>query len=136
MGEFYRNIECNEDDVISFGEDTFKVGKFRKALYQCFGYDFGYGLIGLLGNQGVKLNKQAISPQSNNDDYTKWFDEGVDCEILKTDAPGWRKAKVKINVRIEFSIEEGDREQLMEQQLQETDATLHHDIHFENDDSR
>jgi KGK domain len=135
MGEFYRNIECNEDDVISFGEDTFKVGKFKKAVRECFGYDFGYGLVSLLSNQGVRIDKQAISPQGNNEDYTKWFDEGVDCNILKTDAPGWRKAKIKIKVSIEFTIEESDQQKLMEQQFQETDATIHYEVNLvdEND---
>ncbi|MEC4895662.1 MAG: KGK domain-containing protein [Oscillatoria sp. PMC 1051.18] len=96
-------LECKEDDVVSFGEDTFKIGKFKKAVQEAFGYDIGYALLGLLANQGVRIDKKVISPQGNNEDYTQWFDDGIDCEILKTDGQGWRKAKVKIKLELEFN---------------------------------
>ncbi|MBD2577443.1 KGK domain-containing protein [Oscillatoria sp. FACHB-1406] len=133
MEALYRAIDCNENDVISFGEETFKIGRFKKALYQCFDYDFGYGLIGLLGNQGIKISKQTVSAYDNHEDYTKWFNEGIDCEILKTDVTGWQKAKVKIKVSVEFSIEE-DESQLAHSNgkflAQDTDATLDYDINL------
>ncbi|MEC4986673.1 MAG: KGK domain-containing protein [Oscillatoria sp. PMC 1068.18] len=96
-------IECKEDDVVSFGEDTFKIGKLNKAVQEAFGYDIGYALLGLLANQGVRIDKKVISPQGNNEDYLQWFNEGIDCEILKTDGQGWRKAKVKIKIELEFN---------------------------------
>lgn len=133
MEGLYRTVDCNENDVISFGEDTFKIGRFKRALYQCFDYDFGYGLIGLLGNQGIKISKQNVSPYDNNEDYTKWFNEGIDCEILKTDLKGWQKAKVKIKVSVEISIEEDESQSIPNNGkllAQDTDATLDYDINL------
>jgi hypothetical protein len=130
MGEQDYPLECRDDDVVAFGDDTFKVSKFRNAVKQCFGYDFGYGLLSLLGNHGVKISKDAIAPEGNNDDYTKWFNEGVDCEILKTDARGWHKAKVKIKISVEFVGEVEDNSTLIEQHQQDTDATLHNPVIF------
>lgn len=106
MGNNEDREEFNDNDVIAFGDDAFKIGKFKQALRQCFGYDFGYGLLGLLSNQGIKIDKTQVSPDGEQSDFLKWFNEGVDCEILKTDAKGWRKAKVKVKVAVEFVMDE------------------------------
>lgn len=106
MGKNGSREGFNDDDVIAFGDDAFKIGKFKQALQQCFGYDFGYGLLGLLSNQGIKIDKTQVSPEGEQSDFLKWFNEGVECEILKTDAKGWRKGKVKVKVAVEFVLDE------------------------------
>ncbi|MEA5471796.1 KGK domain-containing protein [Spirulina sp. 06S082] len=106
MGKNSRQEGFDDNDVIAFGDDAFKIGKFKQALQKCFGYDFGYGLLGLLGNQGIKIDKTNVSPDGEQSDFLKWFNEGVECEILKTDAKGWRNAKVKIKVSVEFVVDE------------------------------
>ncbi|MBP0021500.1 MAG: hypothetical protein J7647_28585 [Cyanobacteria bacterium SBLK] len=106
MGKNGRQEGFNDNDVIAFGDDAFKIGKFKQALKECFGYDFGYGLLGLLSNQGIKIDKTQVSPDGEQSDFLKWFNEGVDCEILKTDAKGWRKARVKVKVAVEFIVDE------------------------------
>lgn len=128
-----RQEEFNDDDVIAFGDDAFKIGKFKQALKQCFGYDFGYGLLGLLSNQGIKIDKTQVSPEGEQSDFLKWFNEGVECEVLKTDARGWRKARVKVKVTVEFNLDEPSappREQsasldtLNDLDVDESDATV------------
>ncbi|WP_204105108.1 MULTISPECIES: KGK domain-containing protein [Spirulina sp. CCY15215] len=106
MGKNSLQEGFDDNDVIAFGDDAFKIGKFKQALQKCFGYDFGYGLLGLLGNQGIKIDKNQVSPEGEQSDFLKWFNEGVECEILRTDAKGWRNAKVKIKVSVEFVVEE------------------------------
>jgi hypothetical protein len=94
-------ISCHDDDVIAFGDDTFKVGKFRQAVQDCFGHDVGYGLMALLKSAGVAIDAKAVSPQGNKEDFAQWFTQGIACELLQTDTPGWKNARVKITVDIE-----------------------------------
>ncbi|MEM9542345.1 MAG: KGK domain-containing protein [Cyanobacteria bacterium P01_E01_bin.42] len=127
MGQNSHQEGFNDDDVIAFGDDAFKVGKFKQALKECFGYDFGYGLLGLLSNQGIKIDKTKVSPDGEQADFLKWFNEGVDCEILKTDARGWRKARVKVEVAVEFVLDDPPaipKESPPEPKRQETSSPL------------
>ncbi|GET42165.1 KGK domain-containing protein [Microseira wollei] len=36
----------------------------------------------------------------------KWFDDGLDCEILRPGAKGWQKGRVRIKVTLEFCPDE------------------------------
>jgi len=40
-----------------------------------------------------------------------WFEEGIDCEILKLGAKDWQKGKIKIRVSLEFCPNEPDVEE-------------------------
>lgn len=44
--------------------------------------------------------------------FEPWFDDGINCEILKTNGKGWQKGKVRINLNIsvEFCPDEPDVE--------------------------
>lgn len=35
----------------------------------------------------------------------KWFDEGINCEVLKFGAKSWKKGKVKIRISLEFCLD-------------------------------
>jgi len=48
--------------------------------------------------------KSELSVDSYNTPYN-WFDQGVDCEILKLGSNTWQKGKLKIHVSIEFCPE-------------------------------
>ncbi len=42
----------------------------------------------------------------------KWFEEGIDCEVLKFDSNAWRKGKVRIKVSLEFCPDEPEIEEI------------------------
>lgn len=64
-------------------------------------------------NEALIESKQAfsqklgadLSPDSRGIPYS-WFDQGVDCEILKLGSSEWQKGRLKIRVSIEFCPDE------------------------------
>jgi len=103
---------CDEDDVVSFGDDTFKVSKFRKAVNGAFGNNLGNQFYSQLSSyQGIKIDGAIVAPKGVDEPYARWFNDGIDCEILQLGSKIWQKGKVKIKVSVEFYIEE-DSEQL------------------------
>lgn len=107
MEDKYSLQDCGDDDVLCFGNDTFKVGKFRKALNKSFGSSAGSSLTSELRDKGVAIN---VIPNGNYDDYSNWFTQGIDCEILNLGSKSWKKAKVKIKISIEFYVENEEPE--------------------------
>ena len=113
MEEKFSLQNCDEDDVLSFGDDTFKVSKFRKAVNGAFGNNLGNQLNSQLSSyHGVKIDGAILAPKGINEPYARWFNDGIDCEILKLGSKGWQKGRVRIKVSVEFYVEE-DSEQLV-----------------------
>lgn len=106
MEENFYLSDCDDDDVLSFGDNTFKVSKFRKAVNQSFGSDIGSVLSSQLSRQGVSIDQQILLPSGNNKDYMRWFNEGIDCEILNLGFRSWKKGKVRIKFSVEFYEEQ------------------------------
>jgi hypothetical protein len=46
--------------------------------------------------------------------YGKWFGDGINCEVLRLDAKGWQKGKVRIELKVslEFCPDETEISQL------------------------
>ncbi|WP_281259075.1 KGK domain-containing protein [Nostoc cycadae] len=34
MKDLYKSLECNNDDVVEIGENTYKIDRFKKAIIQ------------------------------------------------------------------------------------------------------
>ena len=91
------SIKCNDKDVISFGDDTFKIDRLRTA-------------VNLISNQGLAnqlknlLNAQRVNISASTS--SNWFKEGINCEILTLGATKWRKGKMKFKLSLEFYVEE------------------------------
>ena len=98
--------DCPNDDVLAFNDDTYKVGKFRKAVTQALKSEkIGDQVNYLLANQyGVKAYANW------NKCNVLWFGEGINCEILKLGSSGWKKGKLKIKVTLEFCPDEPEVE--------------------------
>ncbi len=113
MEEKFSLQNCDEDDVLSFGDDTFKVSKFKRAVKRAFGNDLGYQLNNQLSSyHGIKIDGAILAPSGVNEPYGRWFNDGIDCEILQIGSKGWQKGKVRIKLSVEFYVEE-DSEQLV-----------------------
>ncbi|MFM2063918.1 MAG: hypothetical protein RLZZ507_3589 [Cyanobacteriota bacterium] len=101
MEEKLKLIECNDDDVIEFGNKTYKVSKMRQAVNESSNQPLAYALQRELSNKGVKINQK---PSDN------WFEKGIDCEFLNLGSKSWKKGKVKLKLSVEFYVEEEDTE--------------------------
>ncbi len=99
-------LECDDNDVLLFGDDTFKVSKFRKALNNSFNSEVGRSITNNLSYYGVKIEQEVLLPNGSNGEYSRWFDEGIDCEVLNLGSESWKRGKVKIQFRVEFYVEE------------------------------
>ncbi|MEH2235231.1 KGK domain-containing protein [Nostoc sp.] len=99
MEDGFKPIECNDGDVLDFGENTYKIGKFKQAIDTSFNPTLEDTLNEELSRQGVEIKE---SPNVN------WFHEGIDCEILTLGSQSWKKGKVKIKISVEFYVEEED----------------------------
>ncbi|MEG4007596.1 KGK domain-containing protein [Microcoleus sp. Pol11C1] len=113
---------CGNEDALSFGNAMLKVEKLKETVNRVLPE---YGL-------GETLNKSLIEQQltievnfDNNRkrfSYDKWFGQGIDCEILRVGAQGWKKGKIKLklNVTIEFCPDEPEVEETPENNESET----------------
>lgn len=102
-GEFFMDDNFQELDVqasdrdaaLSFPNSMFRVGEFVAKVKDTFHVNGHNALVN-------SLNQKGGIPSN----LTDWFEQGIDCEILKPDAKGWRKGKIRIKVSVEFCPEE------------------------------
>lgn len=114
MEDNYYLQDCNDDDVLSFGEDTLKVGKFKKAIKGVFGNDLGSQFYHRLKSfHGIKIDSSILNPEGVHEPYARWFGDGIDCEILTLGSKSWKKGKVRIKVSVEFYVEEQEDSQTL-----------------------
>lgn len=57
-----------------------------------------------------KLSQQACGGSAEITE--KWFEEGIDCEVLKFDSNAWQRGKVRIRVTLEFCPDEPEIEEI------------------------
>ena len=102
MEDRFELLTCN-DDVISFQEHTFKIGKFREQLSKEFYHredsnseisHFGY----------ISINEMPIPLGEIN-----WKSSIIDCEILRLGSQSWQKGKCRLQVHIKISRNERER---------------------------
>ncbi|MEH2249947.1 KGK domain-containing protein [Nostoc sp.] len=103
MEDGFKPIECNNGDVLDFGDNTYKIAKFKQAMDTSFNSTledtWNEELNEELSKQGVEIK------ESQN---VNWFQKGIDCEILTLGSQSWKKGKVKIKISVEFYVEEQD----------------------------
>ncbi|MEH2442586.1 KGK domain-containing protein [Nostoc sp.] len=99
MEDGFKQIECNDGDVLNFGDNIYKVAKFKQAMDTSSKYTLECTLSQELSRQGVNIKAST---------NVNWFHKGIDCEILTLGSPIWKKGKVKIKISVEFYAEEED----------------------------
>jgi hypothetical protein len=106
---------CADDDVLSFGSAMFKVDKLRQEVSNLLNeYKLGEQLSKSFSSQNLQINVgQGQANRNYAALYERWFGNGIDCEILKLGAEGWKKGKVrmKLQVSIEFCPDEPEVEE-------------------------
>ena len=122
MEDKFNFHNCGNEDALSFRMAMLKIEKLKETVNRVLPE---YGL-------GETLNKSLIEQQLTIDvnfdqnrqrfSYDKWFGEGIDCEILRVGAQGWKKGKIKLklNVTIEFCPDEPEVQETPENNESET----------------
>lgn len=101
MEDEFKQIECNNGDVLDFGDNTYKVAKFKQAIHTSSNSSLECTL-----NQ--ELSRQQVKIKQSQDANLNWFQKGIDCEILTLGSLSWKKGKVKMKISVEFYIEAED----------------------------
>ncbi|MEH2160416.1 MAG: KGK domain-containing protein [Nostoc sp.] len=116
MEDGFKPIECNDGDVLDFGDNTYKVAKFKQAMDTSSNSRLKDTLNQELNQE---LNRQRI--RIKQPPNVNWFQNGMDCEILTVGSQSWKKGKVKIKISVEFYVEEEDVEIINSNNLEITE---------------
>ena len=90
-------IDCNDDDVLEFGDNVYKVSRLKKAMKKSINASLARTLYDQFASFGIDIDSFV---------FENWFAQGIDCKILHLGSQSWKKGKVKFQVSIEFYIEE------------------------------
>ena len=112
MKEQYKKVGWGDDDVISFLDNqirktSFVLEKLKNSVkYSNWGRDLNNAF-----GSNLNVNSQHLIQGNNNDRFSQWFEEGIDCKIMRVnDTKGWRKGKIRVKLTIEFELWEETEE--------------------------
>ncbi|WP_293251461.1 MULTISPECIES: KGK domain-containing protein [unclassified Microcoleus] len=107
---------CGNDDALSFSHAMLKIEKLKETVNRVLPENgLGQTLNQFLSQQALNIDVALTTDQTRRL-YENWFGEGIDCEILRVGAQGWKKGKIKLklNVTIEFCPDEPEVEETPE----------------------
>jgi KGK domain len=105
--------DCGDDDVIAFGEAMFRSGKLKRAIGQSFDGSVGRAIDQKLRQHGLDIPIRMIGSTRLANEHCQWFDEGISCEILDLATRRWCKGKVRVQVSVEFFVEDSGEKMLL-----------------------
>lgn len=118
MAKNFDLLDCEDDDVIAFGDDTYKIGRLRKEVNNLSNQSMGQEVTQRLEKQGIKISPEFFTIRNPPSPYNttfqgheRWFSRGMDCEILQLGAKKWKKVKVKIKIALEIYAEQEEMEE-------------------------
>ena len=114
--------DCGDDDVIAFGEAMFRSGKLKKAIGQSFDGSVGRAIDQKLRQHGLEIPIRMIGSTRLANEHCQWFDEGISCEILDLATRRLCKGKVRVQVSVEFLVEDTEEKMLLPGDLQREPA--------------
>ncbi len=106
-----------DDDVIAFGEAMFRSGKLKRTIAQSFDGSVGRAIDQKLRQNGLEIPIRMIGSTRLANEHCQWFDEGISCEILNLSTRRWCKGKVRVQVSVEFYIEDSGEQILLPNKL-------------------
>ncbi|PSB56085.1 KGK domain-containing protein [Chamaesiphon polymorphus] len=116
--------DCGDDDVIAFGEAMFRAGKLKRAIGQSFDGSVGRAIDQKLRQHGLEIPIRMIGSTRLANEHCQWFDDGISCEILDLATRRWCKGKVRVQVSVEFLVEDTGEKMLLPGDRDSPDATL------------
>ncbi len=105
--------DCGDDDVIAFGEAMFRSGKLKKTISQSFDGSVGRAIDQKLRQNGLEIPVRMIGSTRLANEHCQWFEEGINCEILDLATRQWCKGKVRVQVTVEFLVEDSGDKKLL-----------------------
>ncbi|MBW4489119.1 MAG: hypothetical protein KME12_15125 [Trichocoleus desertorum ATA4-8-CV12] len=87
--------DFGNEDVIAFDSTLHKTGRFRDAVQTTF---TSQNMVPATLSTGLQTELRISSKD--------WFEDGVDCEVLRLGDKSWQKGKIKIKVSVEFYPDE------------------------------
>ena len=99
----------NGETAISIPFNMFK----QKELIAFIDEAFRHGGLNRLGEIIWDRGRGKIPLEKSDESRKAWFEDGIECEVLNPNSNGWKKGKIRINIKIEFCPDE-----------QEEDSTL------------
>ena len=97
--DYFKSLR--DDDVISLFGKLYKLGEVKDSIND-FIESGEYNRMPYYLSEKFRADKIQVSHQ----DSLNLLTDGIDSEILKIAANGWKKGKFKINVVVEFIPEE------------------------------
>ncbi|MEG4055384.1 MULTISPECIES: KGK domain-containing protein [unclassified Microcoleus] len=113
---------CGNDDALSFRNAMLKVENIKETVNNVLPEnELGETLNKSLKEQNLNISV-PFDHRQKRFSYENWFGQGIDCEILRVGAQGWKKGKMKLklNVTIEFCPDEPEFEETPENNESET----------------
>jgi hypothetical protein len=107
-----------DDDVIAFGEAMFRSGKLKRTIAQSFDGSVGRAIDQKLRQNGLEIPIRMIGSTRLANEHCQWFNEGISCEILNLATRRWCKGKVRVQVSVEFYIEDSGEQILLPDNLE------------------
>ena len=116
MEDNFKLENCNPHEALSFKDNVFKVSKLKEKLETAFSGDLANVLREKLKSYGVDIDPGGYinGDRFYSYSYSKFFQEGIECEILKFNSGEWQKGKMKIKVTLEFCPDEPEIAEIKE----------------------
>jgi hypothetical protein len=109
MSENFNLNNCSDDDALFCKDKVFKIIQIKEAVKKAFRSEIGKVLYEILNSYGVQIDPDGHLIGNRFYRHThKFFDEGIDCEILKLGAKAWQKGNIRIKVTLEFIPDESN----------------------------
>lgn len=103
MNENFNLENFSDNDAFSFSSGMYKAQTIREKIEQYFLKEGAEKLYDRLKNDGLNI-EPGLSNQYRM--YRNWFEQGIDCEVLKVNSPRWQKGKIRMKITIEFEPDE------------------------------
>jgi hypothetical protein len=121
--------DCGDDDVIAFGEAMYRSGKLKRSITQSFDGSVGRAIDQKLRQNGIDIPVRMIGSTRLANEHCQWFEDGINCEILDLESRRWRKGKVRVQVSVEFYVEDNSVDKMLlpaERQEERTEVNQNH----------
>jgi KGK domain len=107
------SYDCGDDDVIAFGEAMYRSGKLKRSITQSFDGSVGRAIDQKLRQNGIEIPVRMIGSTRLANEHCQWFEDGINCEILDLGTRSWRKGKVRVQVSVEFYVEDNTTDKML-----------------------
>lgn len=106
MEDNYYLQNCQDDDVVAFGNSMFKAGRLTRKINESFGKSMGEKLTHELNHRKIHVDWDSSHPNKYGGACESIFNDGINCEILILESQRWKKGKMRVKVTVEFYAEE------------------------------